>query len=106
AKLEDVEVISPWITEGAGDLEGALWARGFLHCVGNHQQEWQKLLGRKRNAEHLMMPLLALLPADPADPAASATSRELRHRIIDALPAIALAAREFWDSGESAVFDA
>src|SRR5262249_14288102 len=53
-----------FISYDVGELEGSLWAQGYLTCVEQHDDAWRPLLSKRYLVERLVAPLLALLPGD------------------------------------------
>ncbi len=104
AALERPELIVPWINHDVGEPEAALWARGFMRGVGLRQAAWEPLVRRKRVAERVLLPILALIPEMAGEGGAKLSFEDRRIAIL-ALPAVAAAVHLFWQDGESALFD-
>jgi uncharacterized protein len=105
ATLRQAKRIVPWISEGVGDLAGALWARGYIHGVSSHRTAWQPLSGTQRVAERVLMPIAALTPEMAGKGPVDLTA-ENRQTIIRALPSLVSATRVYWTDGEAALFGA
>ena len=78
-----------------GDLEGTLWAQGYLTCIEHHDGAWQPLLSKRYLLERLVAPLLALLPGD-GEPGEELLTPEARSELIDALPFVMHGTWSFW----------
>ena len=78
-----------------GDLEGSLWAQGYLTCIEHHDDAWRPLLSKRHLLERLVAPLLALLPGDDK-PGEEVLTPEARSELIDALPFMMHATWSFW----------
>ena len=105
AAVRQAKPIVPWINEAGDDLTGALWARGFMHGVSSHQTAWDPLAQKQRVARRLLAPIEALT-AEMAGAGPVDVTREIRAKIVRALPGIVTAIRMFWQHGESALFGA
>jgi yecA family protein len=91
--------IDPVINYGMGDLEGTLWAQGYLSGVQHHEHAWEPLRDKKYLAERLFMPLLALLPDEDA-PADGMLTEKARSELIGTLPELLRATWSFWHGGD------
>jgi uncharacterized protein len=77
------------------DLEGSLWAQGYLTCLEHHEHAWRPLVSKRSLVERLVAPLLALLPGDD-EPGEEDLTPEQRSELIDALPFVMHATWSFW----------
>ena len=102
--LESGEDIAPWISEDVGDLEGVLWARGYMRGVALRHGDWQKLIRDKPIAESLLLPILLLL-SDPEAPADEQLLPTKRGQLIRALPEFVQATKAFWQEDETPLPD-
>jgi yecA family protein len=84
--LEHDEGIRPFIAD-VDDLSGVLWANGYFDGAKALGAAWDKLRGKQSIAEHLVMPIIALLPDDKT-PTKSILSYTKRWELIEALPDI------------------
>jgi uncharacterized protein len=98
------EVIDPCFNTDAVDLQGALWAHGYMTGVKMCKEAWQPLFSRKRLAERLLTPIAALL-LDPDAPADEQLLPERRWELIEELPDIVAATWSFWQGEQHAVLD-
>ncbi len=105
ATLRQAKPIVPWISDDVVDMAGALWARGYVHGVSNHQAAWEPLSGAQRVAERVLMPIAALTPEMAGKGPVDLTA-DNRRTIVRALPSLVSATRVYWTHGESALFGA
>jgi uncharacterized protein len=93
--LTEDEEIEPQINFGVGDLEGSLWAQGYLTAVEKHQAAWKPFTSKHHLVDRLIAPVLALF-YDPADKSAEVLPPEMRRELIEALPNVVAATWSFW----------
>ena len=55
--LADDEEIEPFINRDIGELEGTLWAQGYLAAIALCKDAWQPLTAKKYLAERLVVPI-------------------------------------------------
>jgi uncharacterized protein len=105
ARLRQAKPIVPWISDDGGDMAGALWARGYVHGVSNHQAAWEPLSRTQRVAERVLMPIAALTPEMAGKGPVDLTA-DNRRTIVRALPSLVSATRVYWTDGEAGLFGA
>lgn len=98
------EVIDPCINTGVGELEGALWAHGYLTGVEKCKDAWQTLFSRKRLADRLLTPMAALI-LGPDAPEDERLLPERRRELIEELPDIVAATWSFWQGERHTLLD-
>jgi uncharacterized protein len=93
--LAENGTIEPFIDFDVGDVEGSLWAQGYLTCIQHHDDAWRPLLSKRHLVERLVAPLLALIPGD-VEPGQEILTPEQRSELIDALPFVMHGTWSFW----------
>lgn len=93
--LADDEEVEPFINRDVDELEGTLWAQGYLAAIALCKDAWLPLTMRKDLTERLIVPIIVLLP-DTDDPEAADLSPERRTTLIELLPNFLIATWKFW----------
>jgi uncharacterized protein len=93
--LTEGGTVKPFIDFDVGDLEGSLWAQGYLICIQHHDDAWRPLLSKRHLVERLVAPLLTLIPGDD-EPGEETLTPEQRSELIDALPFVMHGSWSFW----------
>jgi uncharacterized protein len=94
--LAEDGTIEPFIDFDVGDLEGSLWAQGYLTCIQHHDDAWRPLLSKRSLVQRLVAPLLAMIPGDDDEPGEETLTPEQRSDLIDALPSVMRGTWSFW----------
>ncbi len=103
--LADDEEIEPFINRDIGELEGALWAQGYIAAIALCKDAWQPLTAKKYLAERLVVPMLALMP-NPDGPQGVVLTQERRTTLIEMLPDYLIATWKFWRGEEHPLLEA
>ena len=96
--LADDEAVEPFINRDVDELEGTLWAQGYLAAIALCKDAWLPLTKRKDLTERLIVPIIVLLP-DTDDPEDD-LSPERRTTLIELLPDFLIATWKFWRGEE------
>jgi uncharacterized protein len=102
--LANGETIEPWIDDLLPTAKGGLWAQGYATAVQLYEAAWQPLIGTKRLAERLMLPLAALTPNAQA-PENEHLSPRQRSELVEYLPDIVAATWAFWRHQDHPLLD-
>ena len=93
--LADDEEIKPFIIRDVDELEGMLWAEGYLAAIVLCKDAWLPLTTREDLTERLIMPIIVLLP-DEDGPEDADLPPERRTLLIELLPNFLIATWKFW----------
>ncbi|MFZ0017351.1 MAG: UPF0149 family protein [Acetobacteraceae bacterium] len=96
---DDDEEVDPFINHDVDELEGTLWAQGYLAAIALCKDAWLPLTKSKDLIERLIVPIIVLLP-DTDDPEDADLSPERRTTLIELLPNFLIATWKFWRGEE------
>jgi uncharacterized protein len=98
-RLADDEKVEPFIDSDVDELEGMLWAHGYLAAIALCKHSWLPLTKRKDLTECLIVPIIVLLP-DTDGPEDADLPPERRTTLIELLPNFLIATWKFWRGEE------